>query len=196
MPGWGIPNATTGHPGWGALPRPGQTLELLGRTRTRLPVPEGFVRNTRGGIPRRFGSPVTTPLGEPTHLFSRRSSSASLPTFRINTSKSVSKQMTLSPIRINTCEKTGGRGCAQLNRFCPLIQMSYPRIDLALSSRWLSGKSSPEAFSFRFGHVGGIEEFDRCEGKVGLESGCWSTRRGRRSRHRSAGRTGRTLTKR
>jgi hypothetical protein len=26
--GWGIPNATTGHPGWGALPRSGQTLGL------------------------------------------------------------------------------------------------------------------------------------------------------------------------
>ena len=31
-------------------------------------------------------------------------------TFRINTCKSVSKQMTLSGFRINTCEKAGGRG--------------------------------------------------------------------------------------
>jgi len=51
----------------------------------------------------------------------------------------------------------------------------------------------PKSFPIRFGRAKGIEEFDRYDGKIGLESGCWSTRRGRGSRDRSAGRTGRTL---
>jgi hypothetical protein len=37
-----------------------------------------------------------------------------LSTFKINTCKSVSKQMTLTPFRMNTCEKTGGGGWLRL----------------------------------------------------------------------------------
>jgi hypothetical protein len=50
----------------------------------------------------------------------RQSLCASLSTFRINTSKSVSKQMTLTPFRMNTCEKTGGGGCAFFPPLCSL----------------------------------------------------------------------------
>jgi hypothetical protein len=89
--GWGIPNATTGHPGWGLSPVPSDSW-TLGGTRRRLSAPGRFV------------------LGKPIHPFYRRVSLAILSTFRINTSKSVSKQMTLSPFRINTCEKTGEGG--------------------------------------------------------------------------------------
>jgi hypothetical protein len=199
MPGYGVghPERNYGTPGVGGSPAFRSDSWTLGRTRRRLPVPEKFVRNTRGDIPRRFGSPVTTPLGEPTHSFSRRLSSASLSTFRINTSKSVSKQMTLSPFRINTCEKAGGGGCppsciassSHSNAFSGNRLASVPSV-----AQWQI--QSRSLFPSRFGRAKGIEEFDSYEGKFGLESGCWSTRRGRRSRHRSAGRTGRTLTKR
>jgi hypothetical protein len=56
-----------------------------------------------------------TLLGERTHPFSRRSLCA-LSTFRINTSKSVSKQMTLTPFRMNTCQKPGGGGVCKCQR--------------------------------------------------------------------------------
>jgi hypothetical protein len=39
--------------------------------------------------------------------------------FRINTCKSVSKQMTLTPFRMNTCEKTGGREPVIVNHIVP-----------------------------------------------------------------------------
>ena len=58
-----------------------------------------FSKNTGGGM-----------SGEHTHPFSRRSACGAVSTFRINTSKSVSKQTTLSSFRINTCEKPGGGG--------------------------------------------------------------------------------------
>ncbi len=42
--------------------------------------------------------------------FKRRRIGPQLTTFRINTCKSVSKQRTLAPFRMNTCEKPGGGG--------------------------------------------------------------------------------------
>ena len=59
-----------------------------------------LLRDTRGGIPPR----------ERAYRPSPRSVRAAISTFRINTSKSVSKQTTLSSFRINTCEKPRGRG--------------------------------------------------------------------------------------
>src|ERR1700736_2102609 len=58
--------------------------------------------NTRdsGATPSKFFSPLAT----------RHSPLLFLNTFRINTCKSVSKQKTSSPFRINTYEKPGGRG--------------------------------------------------------------------------------------
>ena len=58
-----------------------------------------FSKNTRGGM-----------SGENTHPFSCRSACGAVSTFRINTSKSVSKQTTLTSFRMNTCEKPRGRG--------------------------------------------------------------------------------------
>jgi hypothetical protein len=65
--GWGIPKATTGHPGWGVSP-----TACLGALR---PAP-----------PR------------------------SITPFRFNTCKSVTKQTTLTPFRMNTYGKPRGRG--------------------------------------------------------------------------------------
>jgi hypothetical protein len=58
-----------------------------------------FSKNTGGGM-----------SGEHTHPFSPRSIRAAVSTFRINTSKSVSKQTTLTSFRMNTYEKPRGRG--------------------------------------------------------------------------------------
>jgi hypothetical protein len=58
-----------------------------------------FSKNTGGGM-----------SGEHTRPFSRRSACGAVSTFRINTSKSVSKQTTLTSFRMNTYEKPRGRG--------------------------------------------------------------------------------------
>jgi hypothetical protein len=59
-----------------------------------------FSQNTRGGIP----------PGDRAHPLFPRSVRAAASTFKINTSKSVSKQATLTPFRMNTYEKPRGRG--------------------------------------------------------------------------------------
>ena len=64
--------------------------------------------NSAPSAPQRYHFAVL--LGEPTHPFSRRSVCAPLSTFRINTCKSVSKQRTLTPFRMNSCEKPRGGG--------------------------------------------------------------------------------------
>src|SRR5882757_2495573 len=53
----------------------------------------------------RFSDPAGRRIGPRPFRFS-----PSLTTFRMNTCKSVSKQTTLSPFRMNTYEKQGGRG--------------------------------------------------------------------------------------
>jgi hypothetical protein len=64
-----------------------------------------LLRDTGGGM-----------SGEHTHPFSRRSACGAVSTFRINTSKSVSKQTTLTSFRMNTYEKPRGRGvCSDFN---------------------------------------------------------------------------------
>src|ERR1700688_4484187 len=61
----------------------------------------------------------------PQHRFTRpitpcrRTKTATLTTFRINTCKSVSKHRTLTPSRMNTYEKPGGRGVVKPARDGP-----------------------------------------------------------------------------
>jgi hypothetical protein len=77
---------------------------------SRNPFPCHSYANTRdrGVTPApRFFSPLTT----------RHSPLQFLNTFKINTCKSVSKQRTSSPFRINTYEKPGGRGRAPLSLY-------------------------------------------------------------------------------
>jgi hypothetical protein len=102
-------------------------LRTLGGSRRRLPVPETKLRDTRGGIPalpsastaliiptssKGFNGPwVRFPSSPLPHLRPLlRSPPFCVSTFRINTSKSVSKQTTLTSFRMNTYGKTGGRG--------------------------------------------------------------------------------------
>src|SRR5229473_6362295 len=55
----------------------------------------------------------------------RRTTTGTLTTFRINTCKSVSKQTTLTPFRMNTYEKPGGGGYArQRNQQLPCSRLS------------------------------------------------------------------------
>ncbi len=85
-----------------------RTLELSCRSfqgsRPLFSMPCGlFLQNARCGIPpsEALGSSVLrcSPIPDPSSI-----------TFRINTCKSVSKQMTLTPFRINTYEKRGEGG--------------------------------------------------------------------------------------
>jgi hypothetical protein len=69
-----------------------------------------------------------SPLVYPEHRRATRHSPLSFhKSFRMNTYKSVSKQSTLTPFRINTYTKCGGRGTAQLLRIS-----SNPAIKSAL----------------------------------------------------------------
>ncbi len=61
--------------------------------------------------------------------------------FRINTCKSVSKQMTLSVFRMNTYEKTGGRGALRLTKVIPLNGL-YPQRPLEDTILLLTGQLS------------------------------------------------------
>src|SRR6266852_3121833 len=61
--------------------------------------PNSFCKTPGVGVPSGF-SPCLRRAGGPVPLT----------TFRMNTYKSVSKQRTLTPFRMNTCEKPGGRG--------------------------------------------------------------------------------------
>ncbi len=70
------------------------------------PELRGESRRAHCHFPLTLSPRCTTLLRELIHPFSRRSLCA-LSTFRINTCKSVSKQMTLTPFRINTYEKPG-----------------------------------------------------------------------------------------
>jgi hypothetical protein len=87
--GVGIPNASTGRPGWGYL--------LHSRH-----LASGFQFARRSGSTRR-GDPLSSEK-------ERWRNCSSTNSFRINTCKSVSKQMPLTPFRMNTYEKQGGGG--------------------------------------------------------------------------------------
>src|SRR5713226_3835850 len=67
------------------------------------PAPSLFLRIARQYRYRRPASTALTPAMQ---------SAPPLSTFRINTSKSVSKQRTLTTFRMNTCEKGGEGGCS------------------------------------------------------------------------------------
>jgi hypothetical protein len=71
-----------------------------------------------------------------------------LTTFRINTCKSVSKQTTLSPFRMNTYAKPGGGGhtSATTSRSLRLRVIISP---VGFASRLLQGKGKMESFNLR-----------------------------------------------
>ncbi len=72
---------------------------------------------------------------------SARAPASPLSTFRMNTCKSVSKQRTLSPFRMNTYAKTGGGGS---HTFAPVFRIRLPRIPL---------RASPPQRSFVFKYL-------------------------------------------
>jgi hypothetical protein len=76
------------------------------RVHPACPELRGESRRARYPLPLFLSPRCATPLRELIYPFSRRSLCA-LSTFRINTCKSVSKQTTLNPFRINTYEKPG-----------------------------------------------------------------------------------------
>src|SRR5258708_10367367 len=107
------------------------------------------------GEPRRARYPLsllllprgTTPGGERADPFSRRSRCA-LSTFRINTCKSVSKQTTLTPFRINSYEKPRGRGGTSFQRFfSPLV---YPDLRGATRTSSLPQSHAPRGASILY----------------------------------------------
>src|SRR6266849_6872200 len=86
-------------------------LATLTHSVSRKSFPCLSYANTRdGGVtpPPNFLSPLVYP--ERLLRRATRHSPLALTTFKINTCKSVSKQATLTPFRINTYEKRGGRG--------------------------------------------------------------------------------------
>src|SRR6266404_7342814 len=71
-----------------------------------------FSENTRGGGTLTPPHQASLPKGVHFAKDCKNTETATLTTFRINTCKSVSKQMTLTTFRINTYAKPGGRGGA------------------------------------------------------------------------------------
>ena len=72
---------------------------------------------------------------------SARAPASPLSTFRMNTCKSVSKQRTLTPFRMNTYAKTGGGGS---HGSAPVFRIGLPRIPL---------RASPPQRSFVFSYL-------------------------------------------
>jgi hypothetical protein len=112
--GWGIPNASTGHPGSGAGPSSASRHTNHGPRGTNVGVAlRSFCPTSLSALcvsvpARPPGGPlrqirVLNERSEPKELFS-------LTPFRMNTCENTSKQSTLTPFGINTCAKTGGRG--------------------------------------------------------------------------------------
>src|SRR6266852_3894982 len=111
-----------GIPGWGGYPDPAFGLSAGvdedSRCRRRFYGTPGVWGGHPDPVPLHFSSPPCPPcsgLGalcvKPFLAFAGRQAQMVPPTtFRINTCKSVSKQMTLTPFRINTYAKTGGGG--------------------------------------------------------------------------------------
>src|SRR5882757_9801335 len=87
----------------------------------------------------RFSDPAGRRIGPRPLRFS-----PSLTTFRMNTCKSVSKQKTLSPFRMNTYEKPGG-GVTPPNFKSPLLNSSTPTRNPAIAHLWPSPRISKAA---------------------------------------------------
>jgi hypothetical protein len=109
--GWGIPNATTGHPGWGALPRRGQTLGTSRQDSNKAPCAGGVLYGIRG-VAYRDASVLLSPRRSVTLLIHSLADYHRLVYLPLESTlpKVCQNKMTLSPFRINTCEKPGGGG--------------------------------------------------------------------------------------
>src|SRR5260370_7722289 len=104
-----------------------------------------FSENTRVGGTSTLPRQASLPKGAHFAKGCKNTETATLTTFRINTCKSVSKQRTLTIVRINACEKQGGGGLELYTVSSPIspacLEPGLP-IQTTLHRTALSGSSS------------------------------------------------------